>query len=121
MILADPVIGRAPIKVGVAPALGGRLRSMAAGRPLVIDYYASRLRGVAVGDLTVSFGEPDAEPCFFELERIDGVLVLAHRNLLGVLHGATPREAGPPWNRHLGIALAGPESWIDFLDRYGGR
>lgn len=120
-IVVDPVIGRAEIELQLAPELRGRLRALAAGRPLVIDYYASRLRGVAVGDLTATFGEPAAEPCLIELEPVDGVVVLAHRRLRDLLEGATLREAGPPWNRHVAVSLANPGAWIDFLDRHGNR
>lgn len=99
----------------------GRLPSLSAGRPLVIDYYASRLRGMPTGDVTVRFGEPAHEPCYIELEPIDGVTVLAERHLVGLLEGATLRQAGPPWHRHAAISLAQPEDWIDFLDRHPAR
>jgi hypothetical protein len=49
-VIIEPVIGRAAVKLTLAPALRGRLDLLAAGRPLVVDYYASRLRGVATGD-----------------------------------------------------------------------
>ena len=118
-IAVEPVIGRSPLRIGLALQLRGRLQALAAGRPLVIDYYATRLHGVAVGDLTVTIDEPAPEPCFIELEPVEGVVVLAHRRLLQVLEGATLREAGPPWNRHLVIGLSKPEDWMDFLDRHG--
>jgi hypothetical protein len=105
----------------MSPALRERLQALAAGRPLVIDYYASRLRGVATGDLVVWFGEPPPEPCYVELEPIDDVLFLAERHLVAILEGATLREAGPPWHRHLAVSLARPEDWIDFLDRHPTR
>ena len=120
-MIADPVIGRAAIRLGVEPGLRGRLSLLAVGRALVIDYYASRLRGVAVGDLIAWFGEPAREPCYVELEPIDDVAVLAERHLVGILEGATLREAGPPWNRHPAIAMARPEEWLDFLDRHPSR
>lgn len=117
----DPVIGRADLELQLAPGLRGRLRALAAGRPMVIDYYAGRLRGVAVGDLIVWFGEPAPEPCNVELEPIDDVAVLAERHLVRLLDGATLREAGPPWHRHLALSLARPEDWMDFLDRHTSR
>jgi hypothetical protein len=116
-VIVERVIGRAAVRLYVASALRERLTALAAGRPMVIDYYASRFRGVATGDLSVWFGEPAAEPCYVELEPIDDVIVLAERHLVDLLEGATLREAGPPWHRHPAISLARPEDWIDFLDR----
>lgn len=116
-----PVIGRSHIHLGVAPQLAGRLPELAAGRPLVIDYHASLLRGIRVGDITVVIAEPDFEPCFIELDPVESVLVLAHRRLIDLLDGATLREAGPPWKRHLAITLARPEAWIDFLESHASR
>lgn len=117
----EPVIGRATVRLALAPPLRDRLALLAAGRPLVIDYYASRLRGVATGDLIVWFGEPAREPCYVELEPVDNVPVLAERRLVSLLEGATLREAGPPWHHHLALSLARPEDWIDFLDRHPSR
>ena len=116
-----PVIGRSPIRLGLAPPLAGRLPDLAAGRPLVIDYHASLLRGIRVGDIEVMVGEPDSEPCLIELDPVEGVVVLAHRRLIDLLDGATLREAGPPWHRHLALTLAKPEAWIDFLERHPSR
>ena len=53
-MIVEPVIGGAPVRLALAPTMRGRLALLAAGRPLVIDYYASRLRGVATGDLIAS-------------------------------------------------------------------
>jgi hypothetical protein len=120
-MIVDPIIGRARVRLAVAPTTRARLTFLSSGRPLIIDYYASRLRGVAIGDLIVRFGEPASEPCYIELEPIDEVVVLAERHLVELLGGATLREAGPPWDRYLAIALARPEDWIDFLDRHRPR
>jgi hypothetical protein len=120
-VIVEPVIGRAAVRLALRPALRDSLASLAAGRLLVIDYYASRLRGVATGDLIVWFGEPAPEPCYVELEPIDDVVVLAERHLVDLLEGATLHEAGPPWHRHLAISLARPEDWLDFLDRLPAR
>jgi hypothetical protein len=94
-VIVEPVIGRAAVRLNMSPALRERLAALAAGRPLVIDYYASRLRGVATGDLIVWFGEPAAEPCYLELEPIDGVVILVERHLVEILERATLRENGP--------------------------
>jgi hypothetical protein len=120
-VIVEPVIGRALVRLALAPTMRGRLASLSAGRPLVIDYYASHVRGVAMGDLVVWFGEPAPEPCYVELEPIDGVAILAERHLVGLLEDATLRGAGPPWHRHPAISLARPEAWIDFLDRHPSR
>jgi hypothetical protein len=96
-MVIEPVIGRAAVELELAPTMRGRLAALAVRRPLVIDYYASRFRGVATGDLIVWFGEPASERCYIELESIDAVTVLAERHLVGLLEGATLREAGPPW------------------------
>ena len=117
-MIIESIIGRAAIRIAVAPELRGRLALLAVGRPLIIDHYAARLRGVAVGDVVVSFGEPGPEPCYIELQPIDEVAVLAERHLAGLLEGATLREAGPPWHRHLALSLARAEDWIGFLDRH---
>lgn len=120
-MIAEPVIGRAHVRLALASTMRGKLASLSAGRPVVIDYYASQVRGVTMGDLVVWFGDPPPEPCYVELEPIDGVAVLAERHLVGLLEDATLREAGPPWHRHLAISLAQPEAWIDFLNRHHSR
>jgi hypothetical protein len=120
-VIIEPVIGRASVRLGLAPNLRGRLASLSACRPLVIDYYTSRSRGVTTGDLIVWFGEPVSEPRYVELDTINDVTILADRHLVEVLEGATIREAGPPWHRHPAIALARPDAWIDFLDRHPVR
>lgn len=120
-MIVEPVIGRARVRLALAPTMRGRLASLSAGRPLVIDYYTSHLRGVVTGDLILWFGEPGPEPCYVELEPIEGVAILTQRHLVGLLEAATLREAGPPWHRHPAISLAPPEAWIDFLDRHPSR
>lgn len=89
---------------------------MASGRVLVIDYYASRLRGVMTGDLVVRFGDPDNEPRYVQLAALEGVAVLSERSLLSVLNGAVIRQAGPPFARHLALTLRRPEAWFAFLE-----
>jgi hypothetical protein len=120
-MVIEPVIGRAAVELDLAPTLRGRLAAIAAGRPLVIDYFASRFRGVAAGDLILWFGDPTPEPRYIELEPIEEVTVLADRHLIDLLDGATLREAGPPWDRHPAVSLARPEAWIDLLGRLPSR
>jgi hypothetical protein len=117
-VLVDPIVGRSPLRLRVDPALQGRLLALAAGRPLVIDYYASVYRGVTVGDLIVRFGDPRPEPRYQELEPVEGITVLAERSLVDLLSGATLREAGLPKLRHMAISLETPERWIDFLQHH---
>lgn len=117
----DPVVGTSAIFLNVEPSLRVRLAQLARGRPLVIDYYASVHRGLTVGDLTVRFGDPAAEPRFVELRPIDDVIVLAERSLLDVIDGATLHEGGLPFARHLAITLERPERWIEFLEHHPAR
>lgn len=121
IVAVDPVVGRSPIELGVEPGLRGRLAGLAGGRSLVIDYYASVLRGLTVGDLTVRLGDPGPEPRFMELEPLEGVTVLAERSLLDLLPGATVHETGLPVARHLAISLDRPERWIAFLEHHPAR
>jgi hypothetical protein len=120
-VAVDPVVGRSPIALTVERGLRGRLVELGQGQALVIDYYSSWHRGFAVGDLTVRFGEPKAEPRYVALEPLEGVNVLAERSLLGLLDGATIREAGLPFARHLAISLERPEMWIEFLQQHPAR
>ena len=119
--MVDPVIGKSPIEVCVEPSLRGRLAELAGDRPLVIDYYASVHRGLTVGDLIVRFGDPAPEPRYVELEPLERVIVLAEGSLLDLLDGATLRETGLPFARHLAISLARPERWIEFLEHHPAR
>ena len=115
----DPVIARSPISVGADGQALAVLPRLAAGRPLVIDYYASHHRGVTVGDVTVAFRTELSEPRYVDIEPIAGVRVLVERHLIPLLaEGATLR-----WHRRLlrgslGVSLRRPESWIDFLDSH---
>jgi hypothetical protein len=117
-IHVDPVIATSSLRLGVEPKLNLHLRRLAGGRPLVIDYYVSRHRGLTVGDLTARFPSEPLEPCYVELEPIDGIRVLAHRRLMKLLtDGATLRLAGIPLFRHVALVLPRPERWIEFLER----
>ena len=120
-MVVDPIVGRSPIVLALEPGLRGRLAGLAQGRALVIDYYSAWHHGYVVGDLIVRFGEPKAEPRYMALAPLEGVSVLAERSLLGLLDGASIREAGLPFTRHLAISLQRPERWIEFLDQHPSR
>jgi hypothetical protein len=72
----------------------------------VVDYYASVLQGLTVGDLTVRLGDPDPEPRYMELGPLEGVTVLAERNLLELPRGATLHETGLSVARHRDLAVS---------------
>lgn len=120
--IVDPIVGNSPIELGVDPNLRARLTDWAAGRPLVIDWFASRRCSVTVGDLTARFVEDGLEPRYIELVPIGPVRVVAERSLLPLLaDGASLRRAGPPLLHHLAVDLDNPEHWIDFLDCHPHR
>ena len=116
--MIDPIVGASPVELDIEPELRRRLFDLARGRPIVIDYYASRHCGLTVGDLTVRFATRPLEPRYLELVPIEGVRVLAEQRIVRLLSdGATLRKASLPFSRHLGISLTHPERWIDFLER----
>ena len=97
------------------------LGAVAAGRRLLIDYFATHCcgRNVAVGDLTVGWSAVDGDPgsAWLRLADHDGLEVWLHRPLAPLLARAGPRLVmrgrGP--FRHPAIELADPAAWIDFL------
>ena len=116
---ADPaVIPRSLISIGLDPALRPSFAQAAAGRVLVIDYFASRRCSVVIGDLTCQFRPAAPAGDFVELAPIDGVRVFIEARLRATLgaSGPTLRGAGLPFARHLAIELEEPERWIEFLD-----
>lgn len=120
--IVAPIVGTSPIELGVDPDLRTLLPGWAAGRPLVIDYFASRRCSVTVGDLTAQFASGQLEARYIELLPIGPVRVVAERALLALLaEGASLHRAGPPFLHRLGVSLATPEHWIDFLDCHPGR
>ena len=99
-----------------------RLRSEAAGRALVIDFFAARCcTGVVAGDLMTRWAdEPGADAV--EIGAVAGTRLLADRRLVEVLaEGASLVESGPFFARSIGVRLARPECWIDFLDSPAAR
>ena len=118
---AGSIIPRSEVSVGLEPALRPALARRAAGRAVVIDYFASRTCSLVVGDLTASFETAEPGPGYLELAPIEGVPVFVEARLLGILAEAGPtlRMAGLPFARHLAIELEQPERWIEFLDGPG--
>jgi hypothetical protein len=106
------------VRLEVEPNLNQALPQPARGRPLIVDYYAVPLRGIRVGDITACFRSRLLEPCYVELEPINGVRALAHRRLLELLTegGATLRLAGALAFRQVAVIIAHPERSIDFLE-----
>lgn len=115
----DPVIATSPIELGMAGDIGRVLPSLAGGRPLVIDYFASRHGGLTVGDITVRFADAPLEPRYVEILPVAGVRILVERHLIGLLaDGASLVWAPHLIGRHLAIRLARPERWIAFLESH---
>jgi len=110
---------RSRINVGVEPALRIRLIELAAGRRLVLDYFASRRCSIVIGDLTARFRRQPPGPAYVELASIEGVQVYAEERLLPVLKNAalTLRLAGPSFARHLAVSLDPGSLWIEFLEQ----
>ena len=117
---ADVLASRPAIRVDAAVAQ--RIAELSHGRPLVIDYYASRGCCVTVGDLRVGFEDPDLAANVVELAPIGGVRVFALRQLLDVLStGGEVKLGGPSFARRPWVALDRPEAWLEFLDLHPYR
>jgi hypothetical protein len=100
-MFVDPVIANATLDLHVGPGVLAGLPALAKGRPLVIDYWARRQRGLTLGDLSMRFGDPSTESRFVRLEPINGVDVLVEEHLLPLLEGATLRLSRPPFLRRV--------------------
>jgi len=109
------------LRIDVEPALRDVFADMAAGRTLVIDYFASQRCGVVSGDLTIALrdGRPDGP--FLHAAPVAGIPIVVEAHLRGVLEksGPTLRLAGPKFRRRLAIELERPELWLDFLNQPG--
>jgi hypothetical protein len=118
----DPALATSSIALDVSSDDAQWLKTEAAGRPLVVDYRASPLRGIAVGDLTVGFASGQLEPRYVEIEPIGDVRVLVERHLIGLLaSGAGLCRHSRPWGQVLSLSLVQPERWVDFLESHPGR
>ena len=100
----------------VSPELAARLASIAKGRPIVIDHFASHRCGPTIGDLRVRIGAKLEDTPTVEAVTDDGLRVVVERDIVEVLAGgAELRSTGPSFAPRLGIALDQPETWLDFL------
>ena len=111
-----------PIRIEVEPELRARLGQLAAGRPIVIDHFASYRCGATIGDLRVRFGADLSPTPVAELDSVDDVRVVAEIDILPILAGgAEVRLAGPSFAPHLALSLTRPEAWLDFLHTHPHR
>ncbi len=109
------------ITLTAAPRLRGKLSRLAQGRSLVIDYFASALCGVVVGDITADFRPQPPSDTHVRLVELEGVPVFAERRLVPLLEqtALSLDLRRLPIGRRLLVKLDRPEQWLDFLDRPG--
>ncbi len=109
------------LHIAVEPRLREELAEIAAGRTLVIDYFASQRCGVVSGDLTAVFRDEAGDGTFLDAVPAEGVRIAVDERLRDVLEEsrATLRLTGPRFRRRLAIELERPELWLDFLNRPG--
>jgi len=107
--------------VRAAVRLRAQLQDLAAGRALVIDYFAGARCGVVVGDITADFGPQPPSETHVRLEDIDGTPVFAERRLVSLLDESVPTLDVRRWpiGRRLTVSLDRPEKWLEFLERPG--
>ncbi|HLY15482.1 MAG TPA: hypothetical protein VKR24_14135 [Candidatus Limnocylindrales bacterium] len=117
----ESVIPRSSIAIGLDPRLRASFGQLAAGRVLVIDYFASRRCSLVISDLTCQFRPGTPAGDFIELAPIEGVRIFIEARLRATLAASGPslRTGGLPFARHLAIELDRPEHWIQFLDGPG--
>ena len=106
---------------GLAPELRPRFAELAAGRALVIDYFATARCGGRVGDLTADFVPEPVGVEFVPIRVLESVPCYAERRLVPLLAQVKTmiRFGGPPFARHLAVTLDPPERWLDFLEQGG--
>ena len=102
----------------VSAPISGRLADLAAGRVLVIGYFASRRCAVVTGDFSVSWRSSRPSAGFFALPAVEDVPLYVDRCLLDILCRAEP-ELWPGGFFRRGtpsIRLARSELWLQFLE-----
>lgn len=107
--------------IRATPRLRARLPRLAAGKALVIDYFASSRCGLVIGDITADFGDVPPSETHSNVAEVDGVPVFARHRLIPLF-----RETSVdldlhrlPLFRGLTVRLDTPERWLVFLDRPG--
>jgi len=112
------LIERTHPSIAVDPRLRGHLETLAAGRVLVISYFASRSCCSVVGDVAADWRPSPPGPGFLELEPIEGVPMFADARVIDVLGRAAPelRPGGILRRGTPSLWLGNPECWIDFLE-----
>lgn len=115
------VTPRSQISIGVEPNLRRELAKLADGRPLVVDYFATRRCSIVIGDLTARFRRQLPDERYIELASVDEVRIFLEERLITVLTdgGLSVRLGGPPFARHPVPWLDRPERWIEFLEQPG--
>lgn len=100
-----------------------RLRGRAAGRALLIDFYATRCcTSALIGDLETRWVDPAETPERIAVDEIEGVAILADRRLVPLLsEGAALVESGPVFAHTIGVRLDRPELWLAFLETPAAR
>ncbi len=113
-------IPRSRLSIGLDPSLRAGLARLAAGRAVVVDFFASRTcTSVWIGDITAGWLQPGAvRPDLVALAPIEGVEVFVDRRLVDLLTDAGPslRLAGPAFARHLAVRLEDAAAWLAFLE-----
>jgi hypothetical protein len=114
-------IPRSQVSVGVEADLRAHLGTLAKGRVIVVDYFATRRCSVTLGDLTVDFRGTPPTGGQVELAAVEGVRLFADRRLLPLLRDAGPtlRRAGRLSWRQLVLRLDRPEAWLELLEQPG--
>lgn len=108
---------RIPLRLSLDSATRAHIREQANGRPLVIDWVSSRMRGWTVGELTVDFQVDREAMAYVQIDSIDEVPVVIERRLLPLVrHGARLKRTRTLAGRGLGLMLDHAEEWLDFLD-----
>jgi hypothetical protein len=109
------------ITVSAASRLRADLPRLAAGRSLVIDYFASDRCGVVVGDITAGFESAPTPRTHVKIAELQGVPVFAESELVPLLEQtALVVDLGRlPFRHGLVVRLDRPERWLDSLERPG--
>lgn len=95
--------------------------SLANGRRLLLDYFATRCCGgnVSIGDVHLRWTAADApiEPEFFRFDAPGGVEAYIQQDLVPVLEAARGRITmrGRGWFRHPIVEFEDGPMWLDFI------